>query len=202
MLKSIKNKLNSYQSVLSAERKESAVLVPLIYINDQLHVLFEVRAKNMRTQPLEICFPGGKVESNEHSKETAIRETMEELNLSSEHITIMKDIDPLFTPFNLVIYPYVGIIENISVRDIKPNEHEVEKVFTVPLEFLIEQEEQVYTITTNFDIPDDFPFHKIQNGKNYNWKNGTYDVVFYEYDGHIIWGITAKILRNFLRIIK
>ena len=45
-------------------------------------------------------------------------------------------------------------------------------------------------------IPRSFPFELIPNGEAYNWRSGTYPVYFYSYNGRIIWGITARILKN------
>ncbi len=52
------------------------------------------------------------------------------------------------------------------------------------------------------NIPSNFPFEKIINGKDYSFKQGIYNVNFYEYNGNVIWGITANILRVFLDNIK
>lgn len=55
----------------------------------------------------------------------------------------------------------------------------------------------------NFDmIREKFPYEKIPGGKNYDWKQGKYSVYFYEYQEYIIWGMTAKITKNFIDIIK
>jgi hypothetical protein len=42
----------------------------------------------------------------------------------------------------------------------------------------------------------------IQNGKNYKWKVGKLPELFYEYNGHIIWGMTARIVKNLVNILK
>ena len=72
-LSSIESRLkNRNVKVLGHEQmKVSSVLVPLIEKEDGLHVLFQVRGKKLRTQPGEICFPGGRVE-NEDKNETAV----------------------------------------------------------------------------------------------------------------------------------
>ena len=38
---------------------------------------------------------------------------------------------------------------------------------------------------------DNFPFDKVPGGKEYPWARGEYEVLFYEYDDRIIWGLTA-----------
>lgn len=75
-------------SIMGQQRyKQSAVLLPLLNIQDETHVLFEVRSMQMRSQPGDICFPGGRIDKTDKSpKETAIRETMEELGISASNI--------------------------------------------------------------------------------------------------------------------
>lgn len=59
-----------------------AVLLPIIEQHNEPHILFEVRAYELRRQPGEICFPGGRVDQSDATeKETAIRETIEEPEL-------------------------------------------------------------------------------------------------------------------------
>ena len=49
---------------------------------------------------------------------------------------------------------------------------------------------------------DNFPFDKVAGGKEYPWARGEYEVLFYEYDDRIIWGLTAKILYYNLKMIQ
>lgn len=179
-----------------------AVLIPLIYIDDELHILYEVRAHNLNTQPGEISFPGGKVEEGETFKEAAIRETIEELNINRENIEIINGIDYIVMPFNMGIYPYLGIIKGIEFNDINYSRDEVESIFTVPLKFFLENEPERYNMAIAPQIGDDFPYHLINNGKAYDWRKGIYPVFFYRYNDYIIWGMTARMTKNFIDIIK
>ena len=43
-------------------RKDCAVLIPLVERADGLHLLFEQRSSKMKTQPGDVCFPGGRME--------------------------------------------------------------------------------------------------------------------------------------------
>ena len=83
--------------------KNYAVFIPLIKIDGEDHILFEVRSKNI-TQPGEVSFPGGRVEDGEDFKNAAIRETIEELLLDREDIEYMG---------------YSSMILNSSFRHIK-----------------------------------------------------------------------------------
>ncbi len=187
------------ESVDRGRMRESAVLVPLIENNGEWDVLFEVRASSLHRQPGEVCFPGGGCENNETYMDAAVRETMEELLIEKEQIDVIAPLDYLETSSGLIVRPYLGILKEYSGTY---SEDEVDHVFTVPLQWLLKQQEEHYQCTV-YTIPDeDFPFHLVPGGKNYNWRTRKYDVFFYQYEKEIIWGMTAKILRSFIRLYK
>lgn len=181
---------------------KSSVLIPLIQINNELHIIFEVRSKNLKNQPGEICFPGGKIEKNESPLNCAVRETCEELNISQYNIEIIKELDLLVTPFNMAIYSFCGVLKNIDYNCISFNKDEVSSLFSVPLVDLLNQDPKVSNMDIHVTPQDAFPFHLIQDGNAYNWKTGSYPTYFYRYKNYIIWGITAKILKSFLDTIN
>ena len=52
-------------------------------------------------------------------------------------------------------------------------------------------------------IPDeDFPFNLLTKGENYDFKTGNYNVHFYAYNEYVIWGITARIMNDFIKQCK
>ncbi|MEF1862735.1 CoA pyrophosphatase, partial [Neisseria gonorrhoeae] len=77
--------------------KRASVLIPIIEINNTHYILFEVRSKNLKHQPSEISFPGGKIESGETPYEAVIRETCEELGTFSDNIEVISSLDLLIT---------------------------------------------------------------------------------------------------------
>lgn len=194
----IKNKKPNILDVIH----ESSVIIPIIKVDGDYHILFQVRSFSLNTQPGEICFPGGKIEKYEDAITCAIRETSEELNISKNNIEIFGELDYLVTPFNMAIYSFCGILNNIEFNSIEYNKDEVSSIFSIPIEELLKLEPKVSNMTINTKPMDNFPFHLVQNGKAYNWKEGIYPVYFYEYKDHIIWGITAKILKGFLDTLK
>lgn len=179
-----------------------AVLIPLIFVDDELHLLFEVRSEKLNTQPGEICFPGGKIEENETNMESAIRETCEELNIKDSNIEILGATDFVVTPFNLILYPFIGVLNNMATKDINYNQDEVGSIFTVPLDFFINNDPEIHYFKTKLDVSKKFPFNKIQNGKVYNFRSGKYPIYFYEYNNNVIWGMTARIIKNFVDILN
>lgn len=183
-------------------KREYAVVVPLINIEGSWEIIYEVRAKNLKRQPGEISFPGGKVEEKETYRDAAIREAMEELNIKRENINIVGELDYLLTRDNTTIHSFLAIIENIDIDDIKPSHEEVDHIFTVPIDFFVKNEPKLYYVELHPAISNDFPYNLIPNGKDYNWRIDKYSVYFYNYRDYIIWGYTAKMTKSFIDIIK
>lgn len=179
--------------------KRFSVFLPLIKQQESYYVLFEIRSDNLDKQPSEICFPGGKIEEGETKAEAAVRETCEELNISKTHIEIVTELDTVVTPFNTIIYPFAGFISDYK-NTFSPDE--VKEVFLVPLSFFTDNEPLYYKTNVNISVEEDFPFALIPKGKNYPWAKGTYPTFFYEYEGKVIWGITARIVYHFIQCIK
>lgn len=187
------------QRIEQEKEKVSAVLIPLVKKDGKYHIVFEVRSNNLSHQPGEICFPGGKRESEETSMQAAIRETCEELLLSESDIKMYGPLDYFLSPAGMRIDAYLGELINYSGQF---SQDEVAEIFTVPLEFFQENKPERYFNSIQMTPEDHFPFDKIPGGKNYPWARGRYEVLFYEYEGHIIWGLTAKILFHNIKLIQ
>lgn len=202
VLEQIIAKLNKEKPLFIGEDTafRCAVLIPLIQKNQEWHVLFEVRAQNMRKQPGDISFPGGKIDPGETPREAAVRETFEELGSPVDTIEIIDEISPYILSPNFVVYPFVGILHDTSL--IQPNPLEVGETFSVPLNWLIEHEPELHRIELLPKFSEEFPFDKIMNGKNYKWRSSVVEELFYQYEHYVIWGLTARVLRHFLHLMK
>ena len=181
------------------ESKEYAVLLPIVESKGESCILFEVRSDSLNKQPNEICLPGGRIEAKEEKAHAAIRETAEELDVEPTSVSVDIELDTLVTPFNTIIYPFVGTVENYTGSF---NHTEVKEVFFVPLQFLLDTKPLIYSIDIAMKPGQDFPFELIQNGRDYPWGQGRYPVYFYIYKDKIIWGITARIIHNFIDRIE
>lgn len=155
----------------------------------------------LRNQPGEISFPGGRIEKNETPWEAAIRETCEELLIEEKDLEIYSEGDFLVNPYAAIIYSFIGEIKK-DFYEIIPSKAEVESIFTVPLSFFMETEPKAYSINLKVNRSDDFPYHLIPNGRDYKFKRGREEVLFYQYKGQIIWGFTAKMARRFVERIS
>ena len=180
--------------------REVSIVIALINIDDKLHLIFEKRSDSVN-QSGDISFIGGHIEENESPLSAAIRETKEECNLSEDNINIIGESDYLMNFNSLFVHTYVCEITNIQFENIKCND-EVEKLIAVPLEEIISTHPSSYTSKITIERDENFPYHLIENGKNYNFFTGNEVTYFYEFKNCIIWGLTAKILNNFVEILK
>ncbi len=200
--------LNYTPYINGSERyKKAAVILPFVTIDtdtvkptDNIYILFEKRAKNLRTHPGQICFPGGRIELNETPLQAALRESFEELNLKNDSINIITPLDLFISPFNVLIHPFLAEIHNIDSIIINPSE--VEEIVYIPLSFFLETEPQRYTNAIQLVPNDDFPYEMVPDKKNHQFDIGSYEILFYDYNGIIIWGLTARILHNFICYFK
>lgn len=200
MIEDIRIKLNKHVPKLLDVKKETAIMIPLIEIDGQINVIFERRSKHVK-QPRDISFAGGHKEENESFEETAIRETCEELGVEKSKIKVLGKLCSFFAVTGMYSETYVGLIET-DVKDLKIEELEVESLITIPLETLLKINPKQYPSDIIVHKCEDFPYHLIENGKNYPFYTGKDISYFYIYNDVVIWGYTAKLLYNFLELIK
>lgn len=179
-----------------------AVLIPLINIDGNWEVVYEKRAKHMNTQPGEVSFPGGSVEEGESYKEAAIRETTEELGVSPSEIEILGELDFLVSYANFTIHCFLGVLKVDDLDKLKVNPDEVDHIFKVPVEFLLNNEPLSYELALRTEDNDNFPYELIPRGRKYNFREGKHQVLFYQHDDYIIWGLTARLTKHLTDIIR
>ncbi len=180
---------------------KSAVLLPLIREEGAISLLFEKRSADLKIQPSEICFPGGGIETTDDgAMNAAIRESCEELGLDTDDIDMLGPLDYFVSPFNLIVYPYVAYIKNNA--KIIPNPDEVEYVFTVPLDFLLNIQPPKARLELKLVLPEGYPYDLIPSGRDYPFRQAQYPQYFYLWKNEVIWGLTARILNHFLSLLR
>lgn len=180
----------------------SAVMVLLFSIGGNLHILYNKRSANIKSQPGDICFPGGRQEGNESPLETALRETFEELRIPHEKIQVLGQTDFMITTGGAVITPFIAYVNDLLPADINFSHDEVAEIFTVPLSYFTEVTPEVHYIRFKAEYSEDFPYERIAGGRNYRFTKPLIPEYFYDYHGHVIWGITARITENVISILK
>ena len=196
-IKNIKDKLKNTKPKPMDYEVSFAVLVPLIEIDGELNLIYEVRSNSIE-QPGEISFPGGRIEDGESPEEAAIRETSEELLLNKANIEIIAELNYASSKSGAFIFTFLGLIKDIDPYEIGYSIDEVSEVFFVPLSFFLETSPEKYYMNYYPKEDKDFPYHMVNNGEDYNWGSIRYPVYFYKYYNYIIWGLTAKITYSFI----
>lgn len=200
----VKNQLMQNQPLFIGEESafRSAILIPLVQVDGKWHILFEVRSFTMRKQPGDISFPGGRIDKEDLTPmAAAIRETTEELGVTPDTIRIIGQLSSYIASSSFVIYPFVGTVDYNEIIH-SYNKDEVEEVFTVPVEWFLNNEPYMHKVSVQPIPSEDFPFDKIMNGSNYQWRTRAMEEWFYDYGKYTIWGLTARILKYFIEKIK
>ena len=154
----------------------SAVLIPLLCKDGELHVLLTERTQEVRSHKGQVCFPGGSVHPEDKTLlATALREAWEETGLEPSDVDVLGEIDDnVVGSTGYIITPFVGFVP--YPYDFSANAFETQEIFFVPLSVLMD--------TTRF-------FEQERVIGQYYYHGPVCD-----YDGHVIWGATARILKH------
>jgi len=158
----------------------AAVLVPLFKKGEDCHLLFTKRSEEVKYHKGEISFPGGVVDEEDSELiSTALREAFEEIGLKESDVQIIGLLDDIVTITEFIVTPIVGLFP--YPYPFKVSEVEIAELIEVPLSFLLE--ESCFSESEIF-------------------RGGQNEIVYaYQYEKHIIWGATARILKQFLDLI-
>lgn len=158
----------------------AAVLVPLFKKGGDCHLLFTKRTDQVKYHKGEISFPGGVFDKRDSELErTALREAFEEIGIKGSDVQIIGILDDIVTITEFIVTPFVGLFPYPYPFKVSPIE--IEELIEVPLASLLDE--------------DCFSEREIIRGDQK-------EIVYaYQYGKHIIWGATARILRQFLDLI-
>ncbi|WP_372769440.1 CoA pyrophosphatase [Pseudoalteromonas sp.] len=158
--------------------KQSAVLVPLVNVNDEIHLLLCKRPEYLKHHPGQICFPGGKCEDfDETPLSTALRETHEEIGIVVDNNHVIGDMDSYWTLTGFEIKPYIALLPEKPTLTLATGE--VANAFYLPLATLIDQ--------TNWQ---DIQFTR---------RFSAYTLTGFQTEYGLLWGATAQIIRNLIK---
>jgi len=199
MIERIRKMMNDHQAEPITQQKQYAVLIPLVNVDGEMHMLFEVRSHRV-SQPGETSFPGGAVEAGETFLEAAVRETEEELRIDRKDIHVLGEMDYIVKQSH-IIKCYVGWLPDTDIAQLKPN-GEVEEIFTLPLEYFLTHEPRYYDIRLNMERDENFPFELISGGDKYKWRSVRQQIPFYHLTEHYLWGYTAHFTHRFSEVVR
>lgn len=159
----------------------AAVLVPLFQKDEETHILLTKRTDKMEHHKGQISFPGGAFHFEDlDCLMTALRETEEEIGIEMDTVEVLGELDHMVTLSHFRICPYVGIIP--YPYPFMLSAFEVERLVELPLNYLLKQAELK-------EAPIAFEGQSVVN-------------LSLEYQGDIIWGATAGILKNLADILS
>lgn len=196
------------------EYPASVVMVLLTEIDGAYHFVLEERNAKIR-QGGEVCFPGGMFDetSDKSPRETALRETSEELGLPGEKIEIIGRLDTLVAAMGAVIEIFVGVM-HADIQSLNINRHEVEKIFTIPVSYFIATEPEIHKILirllsseTDPETGNEIiylPVRELGLPERYLdlWGNFKQNVYVFKTAEGTVWGLTARIIMDFIRVLK
>ena len=173
----------NYPEVPDLSRAKKSSTLSLFYPDrDNIMLVFIQRPLYDGVHSGQIAFPGGQVEKTDvDARDTALRETMEEVGIPAKKISVIGQLSQLYIPpSNFLVNPFVGYLNELPVFKIDRNE--VHDVFALNLEDLL-KEESMQT--------------REVSGRNYS-----FSVPCYYVDGRLIWGATSMMLSELLDIIR
>lgn len=179
-----------------------AVLVPLVEREDGFYLLYEVRAQSLRRQPGEVCFPGGRMEGTESPEACALRETEEELGIPAGSVRVLGQLDFIAHRANFIMYPVLALLDGEAVDRMNPNPAEVGETFLVPLDHLLTTQPLEYDYKLIPQTGENFPYELIGIPRDYRWQAGGENVPVYPWEGHAIWGLTGRITRHLVNLLR
>jgi 8-oxo-dGTP pyrophosphatase MutT (NUDIX family) len=161
----------------SVPMRPAAVLVPFVRRDDDLSVLFTLRAGHLRQHAGQISFPGGGIDATDaDAVAAALRETEEETGIGSSDIEPFGYLDARDTVSGYRVMPVAAFVR--GAYSLQMGAEEVEEVFEVPLDFLLQdanlRREQIL------------------------WQGRARMIHSFEWEGRRIWGATAAMLKNLI----
>jgi 8-oxo-dGTP pyrophosphatase MutT (NUDIX family) len=159
----------------------AAVLLPLFLKEGEWHLLFTKRASRLTHHSGEISFPGGVCDPcDRDSRATALRETWEEVGIAPGDVEVLGELDDCHSRYNYLVTPVVGLFP--SNYQLIVNDQEIERIIEVPL--------------SHFGKPGVFRV------EDWQWQGARRAMYFYIHGEDEIWGLTARILKQFLDIMS
>ncbi len=142
-------------------------------------VILTLRSPYLSTHSGEVSFPGGKRDPGDCDVlATAIREAEEEIALRPGQVDIIGSLGQVVSKHRLQVTPWVGVIAP-ELR-LTANPAEIAEIYRVPLSFLLD------------------PTNRRQD--RFEFAGKTRFVPAWDWQGEVIWGLTAYILGELLNV--
>ena len=200
-VETIKEALSAKGYRVENDFRHYAVLMPIVETEEGLSLLYEVRGKDLDRQPGEICFPGGEVEKGEDYGECALRETEEEIGVSSEYIELLDELTTIYGVGRFAMHCFPAILDAKAMESLELNE-EVDEVFTVTLDKLMGTDLELFHASVVQEGPEDFPYDRVTGEDSYPWSRMRSPVPVYDVGERVIWGLTGRATKVLLDVLN
>lgn len=153
--------------------RPAAVLIAIIERTSGWNMILTKRSPHLKHHPGQVAFPGGKVDKTDKTAlAAALRESNEEIGLASDSVSVLGELDAHETVTGFTVSPFIGVIQGDFTA--VPEQGEVEEVFEVPLNFLLD--------LNNISA----------QARSWHGRKREYYTV--PYGPYYIWGATARII--------
>ncbi len=183
---------------LPRQDTSSAVLILFVNTEKGWEIVFETRSETV-SQPGEVSFPGGHLEKGESSLQAALREVCEEIGVETKDVEIIGEMPRERIQGGKLVKPFAGILKPDAVHKLSPSD-EVADIFFVPLSFFLDNPPERYRYRMNIDHEDETLPAILRRHLSVEKPYGL--TGYWDYEGHGIWGLTARILVKLLYLLK
>jgi 8-oxo-dGTP pyrophosphatase MutT (NUDIX family) len=161
--------------------RRAAVLLPLFEAEAGPSLILTRRTESVPTHKGQISFPGGGFEEADGDfRTTALREAEEEIGLRPQDVEILGNLDDTVTASSRhVVRPFIGLVPHPYPYRLDP--FEIESLIHLPIRALLSGA----------------PFRE----ETWERDGRQFPVYFYEHAGQTIWGLTARILKQFIEVV-
>jgi 8-oxo-dGTP pyrophosphatase MutT (NUDIX family) len=159
----------------------AGVLIPFVERDGELGLIFVKRADHLSRHAGEIAFPGGRREQLDRSLEqTALREANEEIGLDPTNVKLFGSLAKIPVISGFELNAFVGRL--LEDTELYPGDSEVQRVLFVPLEALLEE--------------------AAWRTENREWRGEEFKLHFFDHEGDVIWGATARLVDFLLKLLR
>lgn len=155
------------------ELRPAAVLMAVTEREDPGFLMIH-RPSHMRAHAGQAAFPGGKIDPGEDAIAAALREAHEELGIDARHVHVIGVTDKFKTRTGYDITPVLAMVP--PDLPLVPNPQEVASWFEPPVDYVLDTANHVDRVV--------------------DWEGVERHYIEIEWNGHLIWGVTAAILAN------
>ena len=177
------SRIKHLKTNLTPEDCKTASVLMLFYPDNEndTRLVLMLRNKYNGVHSNQISLPGGKIDKIDKSlKDTALRETEEEIGLNKSRINIIGELSSVYIPpSNFNVHPFIGYTNTTPI--FVPDPKEVSLILNPKLDYIL-----------NMDI--------VESLVEVN--NSTQKVPSFIIDNHILWGATAIMVHEFVLLFK